>query len=151
MPALLDTSVLVRLRDKDSPEHAGCVSLLRSLEVPGHDRVLCAQVLIEYWVVATRPRDVNGLGLTPTQADVDLSDFLSLVPCLPEPPDVLARWRKLVSTNGTRGRPAHDARLVAVMEAFDIGNLITLNAEHFRRFHGIRCQTPAEATGSPSA
>ena len=149
MPTLLDTSVLVRLRDKDSAEHADCASLLRSLDFAIHDRVLCAQVLIEYWVVATSPRNVNGLGLTPAEANADLSDFLSLIPCLPEPPDVLARWRELVTTTGTRGRPAHDARLVAVMDAFGINDLITLNAEHFRRFDRVRCHTPADALPPP--
>ena len=66
MAALIDTSVLVRVRDQDSADHAACAYFLRSLESVQHDKALCAQVLIEYWVVATRPRDVNGLGRSRT-------------------------------------------------------------------------------------
>ena len=64
---------------------------------------------------------------------------------------MLARWRKLVATTDTRGRPAHDARLIAVMEAFDVADLITLNPQHFSRFQQIRCLTPSEVMRQASA
>ena len=120
MPMLLDTSVLVRLRDHDSPHHRSCVLLVESLAADARQAILATQVLIEYWVVATRPKGVNGLGLAPAEADQDVQRFLDILPCPPEPHDVLARWRSLVTQTETRGRPAHDARLVAVMDAWGI-------------------------------
>ncbi|MGB7157681.1 MAG: type II toxin-antitoxin system VapC family toxin [Tepidisphaeraceae bacterium] len=149
MRALLDTSVLLRVSDRASAEHATCIALLQSLEAPNHEKVICTQVLIEYWVVATRPIEVNGLGISPAEANSHLSDFLNLMPCLAEPPDVLARWRTLVAMTNTRGRPAHDARLVAVMTAHGITDLVTLNAPHFGRFPQVRCYTPAQMIQPP--
>jgi hypothetical protein len=64
---------------------------------------LCAQVLIEYWVVATRPAANNGFGLSPCEADGDLSSLRGLLPCLPELPDVADRWYALVGRYGVSG------------------------------------------------
>jgi len=41
---------------------------------------LCAQVLIEYWVVATRPASRNGFGLTPAEAEADIMELRRLLP-----------------------------------------------------------------------
>jgi hypothetical protein len=49
------------------------------------------------------------------------------------------------------GKQVHDARLVAVMLAWQIENLLTLNDRHFRRFEpeGIAIVTPSDlVTGS---
>lgn len=142
---LLDTSILVRLRNANDPHHEECTALFASFVHEARATVLAAQVLIEYWVVATRPAGSNGLGLSPAQADTDVGNFLRLLACLPEPPDVLSRWRELVVSTGTCGRPSHDARLIAVMDAHGVSELITLNPSDFRRFPHIRLLTPAMA------
>lgn len=142
---LLDTSILVRLRDANDPRHDQCKAIFGSFERDARETVLAAQVLIEYSVVATRPAGAHGLGLSPAQADADLANFLRLLPCVAEPPDVLARWRKLVVSTGTRGRPSHDARLVAVMDAHGITELVTLNPTDFVRYAHIKVLSPAAA------
>lgn len=144
MPFLLDTSVLLRIRDESSPYRADCVALLLLLEPEPRGAAVVAQVLIEYWVVATRPRASNGMELTPQAADADVTNVLRIVPCLAEPPDVLQRWRRLVVSSGTRGRPAHDARLVALMEYHGITEIVTLNPGDFARFEWVTCRSPAE-------
>ena len=113
MPVLVDTSVLLRLRDPASPAHAACRAALEPAQVARCGICLCAQVLIEYWVVATRPADRNGFGLTPAEAEGDLIALLGMLPCLPEPPDIAARWLSRVARYQVAGKPAHDARLVA--------------------------------------
>lgn len=144
MPFLLDTSVLLRIRDESSPRREECVALLSLLEADPRGAAIVTQVLIEYWVVATRPRIANGMELTPAEADADLANFLKILPCLAEPPDVLQRWRRLVTTSQTRGRPAHDARLVALMEHHGLTDLVTLNPGDFARFEWVTCHSPAE-------
>jgi predicted nucleic acid-binding protein len=120
--------------------------LAEKADPPWH---ICAQVLIEYWVVATRPRAVNGLGLSPEQADQEIDLILTFLNILPEPPDVFPRWRQLVAPHKVLGRPAHDARLVAVMQAHGINELITLNSDHFRRYSNlIRCRLPSEVVAA---
>jgi len=54
----LDTNVLLRLADTQSPEHDVAAAALEDLIA--HDKTICTQV--EFWAVATRPEAVNGLG-----------------------------------------------------------------------------------------
>jgi hypothetical protein len=82
MAVLVDTSVLLRLRDPADP---ACRAALDPEQVVRHGVCLCAQVLIEYWVVATRPAVNNGFGLSPDEAAEDVRSLRALLPCLPEP------------------------------------------------------------------
>ena len=100
------------------------------------------QVVVEYWVVATRPKSANGIGLSVKDTDSDVADFLQLLPRIPEPTDIFERWRRLVSSHEVSGRPAHDARLVALMQAHGLEEILTLNHRDFERFDGIRCLNP---------
>jgi predicted nucleic acid-binding protein len=56
---LLDTNVLLRLADEQSPDHAvaeGAIELL----LAGEESVFIGtQVLVESWAVATRPESAN--------------------------------------------------------------------------------------------
>ena len=146
MPILVDTNILLRTQDVQTSGHADAVAFM--LQV--HDRVrhpfvACAQVLIEFWSVATRPADVNGLGMTAERAAAKLDDLVRVLPCLPEPPDVAERWRALLRETTVEGKQAHDARLVAFMRAHAITRVITLNPRHLARFAGVTCVSPAEA------
>jgi predicted nucleic acid-binding protein len=142
MPVLVDTSVLLRVRDAQDPRHPDCRAILEASAAGRHALCIVAQVMIEYWVVATRPPDRNGFGLSPAEAAGDLAALRAVLPCLPEPPDVADRWLRLVTQHGVSGKPAHDTRLVAVMEAHGIGRLLTLNPSDFARFTGIEVVSP---------
>jgi hypothetical protein len=113
---------------------------------------LCAQVLIEYWVVATRPADSNGFGLTPAEAEGDLAALLGMLPCPSEPPDIAKRWLARVTTYQVAGKPAHDARLVAWMETHAIRRLLTLNPSDFARYPDVEVVLPSDLpTAGPSS
>lgn len=150
MPYLVDTNILIRICDRSSLDHAACrdalVELLRRDE-PCHS---CAQTLIEFWVVATRPREANGLGLTSAEARADLIDFQQLLPCLPEPPDLIARWQHLVIGYDVRGRRAYDARLVALMQAHGLTRVLTLNVADFTLYTDLAVVTPASLLAEPA-
>ena len=146
MRLLIDTNVLIRMRDTDSAHHADCVAALAHLREshPG-SACLCAQVMIEYWVVATRPAEVNGLGLTIAETEQDIFDLQQVFPCLPEPPDIANCWLKVVVSHAVQGRQAHDARLIAFMRTQDISYVLTINKDHFTRYEGISVLSPADA------
>jgi predicted nucleic acid-binding protein len=144
MNALVDTNILVRLRDADSPLCKVCNSALQRLLGRGDTLHLCAQTAIEFWSVATRPKAVNGLGLHPVDAEAALGLAEQWMTWLPEPPDIGTRWRALVNEHNVLGKQAHDARLVALMKAHDLSHLLTLNAADFSRFAGITCMQPAD-------
>jgi hypothetical protein len=63
---------------------------------------------------------------------------------LPEPADIGARWRKLVNRYGVLGVRAHDARLVALMEAHALTHVLTLNREDFEGYDGISVLLPSD-------
>lgn len=78
MRLLLDTSVLVRLRDADSPAHTLCVEAIERLRAHSAELCICAQVLIEFWSVSTRPRTVNGMGRSAEETYQDCNLFLQV-------------------------------------------------------------------------
>ncbi len=109
----------------------------------GHDLVLVPQVIYEFWVVCTRPLNVNGLGRTALEAEAELLNFKSLFTILDESALFLAEWEKLVTVLQITGKTAHDARLVAGMTVHGITHLLTFNEQDFRRYAGITILTPA--------
>ena len=144
MPVLVDTNILVRTVDRDDPQYSNCLQALQQMTLGGDDPVICAQVLIEFWSVVTRPREVNGMGLDSAQADLYIEKTLRTFPCVIEPPDVTDRWREVVVQFNVIGKQAHDARLIALMNAHGISRLLTLNTAHFARYHHIECVLPGD-------
>jgi predicted nucleic acid-binding protein len=141
---LVDTNVLVRLVVPADLRYSSARCAVEILEEEG----LCAasQNFIEFWNVTTRPVENNGLGLTTTAADQVLKDLEQAIPRLPEPVEIYDRWRKLVVRFGVSGVKVHDARLVALMLANDVSQLLTFNTSDFRRYEvlGIRAIDPGE-------
>ena len=97
---------------------------------------MAPQVLIEFWVVATRPTAVNGLGWDPPVVEAAIQGLMQQFPLLTEGPAVFTTWLRLVST-GVRGKRAHDARLAAVALANGISQIITLNVADFADMAGV--------------
>ena len=109
---------------------------------------MASQNFVEFWSVATRPVEVNGMGLDPEQAERLLARLESVFDLLPEPPTVHAIWRQLVIAHRVRGRQVHDARLVAVMLANGISHILTFNVSDFARYPGIVAIDPRDFGGS---
>src|SRR5690606_33859305 len=112
------------------------------LDSEGAELTLSPQVVYEFWTVATRPKDVNGLGLSTEEANHQLEKLLSIFRLIPESEAVFEEWRKQVSTKKISGKLSHDARLAAVMIVNKIENLLTLNPNDFKRFFEIRVVDP---------
>jgi len=148
---LVDTNVLLRWSDRDSPRHRDCADAVDKLIDQGDEICTCAQVLIEYWVTATRPRDVNGFGLSIVQAAGQLSVVHGSFPCLVEPHEIADLWQQVVLTYKTMGKQAHDARLVALILAHGVTHLLTLNPGDFARYKDITSVTPREVLSQHSA
>jgi predicted nucleic acid-binding protein len=145
MRILVDTNILLRMSDKLSPQRPACLHAIQHLKNRQHELCLCAQTMIEFWVVSTRPREVNGLGLGASDALFDLSAFEQNFMLLPEPDDIAYRWRQIVSQHSVLGRQAHDARLVALMLAHGVSHLMTLNSTDFDRYKQIATTDPHSA------
>jgi hypothetical protein len=78
--------------------------------------VITPQIAAEFWNVATRPVEQNGLGWSHQQAldaIVRIEGFFSV---LIESADLYAEWKRVVVAHGVTGVQAHDARLVAAIQ-----------------------------------
>ncbi|MCI0490746.1 MAG: type II toxin-antitoxin system VapC family toxin [Blastocatellia bacterium] len=142
MSYLIDTNVLLRLIQKSHPMHKDAADSIRNLMAAGEELCIVPQNLIEFWAVATRPANYNGLGLTIDEAEQELSKLKSIFILRLDIPIIFSEWEKLVKHHKVAGRQAHDARLVAAMLAHGISHLLTFNTDDFKRFAAITAVNP---------
>ncbi len=128
---LLDTNILLRLMNPREQEHGVCRRATTRMTVAGHTLLLAPQVLYEFWVVATRPRDARGFGWTTTRTESALDHLLMSFQLYPEAPELFEVWRMLVLEGSIVGKRAHDARIAAFKNLYEIDYLITLNGDDF--------------------
>jgi predicted nucleic acid-binding protein len=134
MSILVDSNILCRLARSDDPQHSTARKAVEvCLERP-EELLLTPQAEREFWVVATRPREQNGLGLSPGQAAQHLKDFEQFCSFVPDTPAVHQNWLRLVAQHQVCGKEAHDAVYAAAMQAHAVGQILTFNAEDFRRY-----------------
>ncbi len=128
---VLDTNILLRLVHAAAPEHAVCQDAVRRLVELGGELAITGQIAVEFWVVATRPLNVNGFGWAPAVARNKLDEILGEVKLLAEPTDTTAVWLDLVTACSISGKRAHDARIAAALRASGVRYLLTLNPSDF--------------------
>lgn len=105
---------------------------------------IVAQHLFEFWAVATRPLIDNGLGLTVSEAEQELTKLKTLFTTLPDNADILPAWEQLVVKRQVSGKPSHDARLVAAMLVHGVTHLLTFNDGDFKRYSEIIVVNPQD-------
>jgi predicted nucleic acid-binding protein len=133
MRILVDTNILGRLSQPGHPMHGTAVRAVEILRDDQHELRMVPQVIYEYWAVATRPADQNGLGLTIEETEASIAAFKVVFPPLRDERGILEPWERLVVAYRVQGKPAHDARLVAAMERHGLSHILTFNAGDFSR------------------
>jgi len=88
--------------------------------------------------VCTRPIDRNGFGLSIAETSQRVEYIERTMTFLPDTDQVYSIWRSLVITQNVRGVQVHDARLAAIMQAYGISRILTLNDQDFLRFADIQ-------------
>jgi predicted nucleic acid-binding protein len=131
---LVDTNVLLSATAPLRPLHHAALIVLNDWPNRGTLLATSGQILREYLVVATRPREVNGLGLGVEDALANVSAFRRRMRLLPENEETWDRLQALLARYGCQGKQIHDANLVATALASDVGKLVTGNARDFVRF-----------------
>jgi predicted nucleic acid-binding protein len=139
---LLDTNICLRFAEASSRGHEIATTAVHRLILAGHRIRLTPQVLIEFWAVATRPSDKNGLGWTTSRTEIEIDALTSRFGMLGDRQAVLPLWRNLVSMHDVKGKNTHDARIAAVMSAHGVEHLLTFNGDDFKRFLHVRVLTP---------
>jgi predicted nucleic acid-binding protein len=135
---LVDTNILLR---SAQPNHPLC-----TLSVQAVSKLLrqnAPQNIAEFWNVATRPVEVNGLGLSLGEALQEIAGIESLLTLLPDIPAIYPVWKQLVRDHGVRGVKVYDARLVAIMTVYAVDSVLTFNVADFKRYGTVEALQPA--------
>lgn len=144
---LTDTNIWLRVVDPGAVHHANAVEAVAHLLTEGHEVCLCPQNLIEFWAVATRPVDANGLGWSVENTAAEIANLETRFTCLPDTPDILGFWKRLVQGGAIRGKRTHDARLAAVYLSHRAQALLTFNRDDFAAFTELRLLDPRQIQG----
>ena len=116
---LADTNVWLRSVGLSSPQYSAASAALRAI-VGAAELFITPQNLVEFWVVATRPAENNGLGWTTERAGTRLKQIRESFLLLAEGPTLFETWFQLVREHQVRGKRAHDVRIAATVLAHGV-------------------------------
>jgi predicted nucleic acid-binding protein len=142
MPVLVDTNVLLRFAQASEPYHRQATNSVAALLESGETVYFTFQNVAEFWNVATRPQDRNGLGLPAAFVIRAVSDIERLLTFLPDTPAMYTEWKRLVLAHQVSGLKVHDARLVAAMIVHGVDRILTFDVQDFARYHEVRAMHP---------
>ena len=130
----LDTNILLTAVTPFRPLYSAAVTVLNDWPANGRELFASGQVLREWLVVATRPIEVNGLGLSLEDALHDISAFRSRLILLEETESVATRLVELVAKYASVGKQIHDTNILATALTYEVESILTCNAADFRRY-----------------
>lgn len=131
---LVDTNVLLAATDRSRARHEAAIRFLTEDE---RDLAISPQIVREYLAISTRPVEVNGLGMTATDAIANLEQFLGTMTLLSEGSGSTAHLLALIGSRSALGKQVHDANVVAVALAHQAIAIVADNAKHFVRFASL--------------
>jgi predicted nucleic acid-binding protein len=144
MATLVDTNILLR---SAQPSHPLCIqatqavaNLLRRRETI----FFCPQNVAEFWHVATRHADHNGLGMSHDEALAEVRNIEDLLTLLPDSPAVYPEWKRIVKDYKVMGVKVYDARLVAIMNVYGMKSILTYNTADFARYPHLAVLDPSQ-------
>ncbi len=144
MNIFLDTNIFLRLTDENSSQHELVVKAVAQLLARGDELYFAPQTIVEFWAVATRPLQANGLGLDAQTIEHKREEFSDEYKMLEETPALYEKWLELVKQHAVQGKQVHDTRLVAQMLVHNINTILTINTADFKRFSNITAVHPEQ-------
>lgn len=146
MSFAVDTNILLRSIEDGHVAQPIAQNGLFGLRDRGEILSIFPQNLVEFWAVATRPIANNGLGWSVDRATQELANLKNLFVVVADTEAILAEWERLVVLHRVIGKQSHDARLVAAMLVHGVTNLLTFNADDFKRYDEITVVNPQDVT-----
>jgi predicted nucleic-acid-binding protein len=73
MSYLIDTNILLRSAQPDHPMFTSATQAVNTLLSQGEEIYITSKNIIEFWNVATRPLDKNGLGYSLNKTNKEIS------------------------------------------------------------------------------
>ncbi len=143
MRVLVDTNILLR---SVQPNHPFCSQATHAVTklIRQKDAVFfCPQNIAEFWNVATRPAERNGLGMSPEEALQEVSNIEKSLTLLPDVPAIYTAWKQIVAAHKVKGVKVYDARLAAIMNVYAVESVLTFNSADFERYSNVRAIHPS--------
>ena len=82
MRFLVDSNILLRFTQTNSQQYAVTRKAIIELKLASQTIYIVPQNLIEYWAVATRPLENNGLGFSVQETQKEIKRFKRPLSCL---------------------------------------------------------------------
>ena len=127
---LVDTSVLLEATDTARPAHRAARHLIEHRP----RLVFPSQVIREFLVVATRPVEANGLGMSLSDALDNTREFRRVIRLMAEEKPTLPTLLSLLNECPCHGKRIHDAHIVAAAIVHGIHTISTMNVDDFQSF-----------------
>ena len=134
---LLDTNIFIHGNQASSPHYVTITERLIEFADNNEELAICPQVLYEFYVVATRSPNKNGLGISNGDALVEIDKFMGVYTFIEDPVNLFTTWFQLMKQYHSAGKAEHDGRLVAFMQAQAIDQIYTMNPGDFNRYADI--------------
>ncbi len=150
MSWLIDTNILLRGLDLNHPHYRLVRRAVLGLMREGHLLFLASQHVVEFWAVATRPVESNGLGMDIAWAVAQVARMKRLFAVLVEDIETFAEWECLVRRHQVSGKQVYDARLVSTMRVHGVAQILTFNVADFARYKDINAATPHQVVSGLS-
>ncbi len=141
---LLDTNILLRAADTSSETHSLANEAITHIIETENECIIIPQIVSEFWVVATRPLEVNGLGWTIQQTRNHVDDMLDNFTLLEDNYPIFQLWLELVTDYKIKGKRTHDLKILALMKFYNITHLLTFNPTDFIPIPNITILRPQD-------
>jgi predicted nucleic acid-binding protein len=134
---LLDTNILTVSKQAGHRDYNRVTTMLTRFIADKEELVICPQNIYEFFVVATRPTDSRGLGLTRQKTLEEMDNLKLTYNFMNDPETLFTNWENIVRSYEVSGKQGHDARLVAFMIGHGITRIYTMNNTDFNRYADI--------------
>ncbi len=142
MRILVDTNILLRIAEPLHALHATFSDCTRLLREQDHELVIVPQTIYEFWAVATRNVERNGLGKSVPYTEALVEKLVGVFRLLRDERAIYETWFQLVTSYSVSGVNSYDARLAAAMQRHQLTHFLTLNAADFQRYRHITLLDP---------
>lgn len=143
MRVLVDTNILLRSAQPNHPLCSQAASAVSKLLRQRDSVFFCPQNIAEFWNVATRPADRNGLAFSHEEVLREVASIEEFLTLLPDVPAVYTEWKRIVHDYKVQGVKVYDARLVAVMSVYAVEAILSFNSDDFQRYDRVTTLHPA--------
>ncbi len=139
----VDTNILVYATNSFSPWHLLATERLQEHRRYGVDLVISTQIVREYLAVASRSSITTGAPRVYEMLD-NVQLFRTQFRVVLNTEFVLDHLLTLIQSIPVAGRQIHDANIVATMQVYGVGHLLTHNTTDFARFAHLITVLPLE-------